>query len=95
MEFSPFSNFTDVVQTLMIWHLEEVVCFSNLKFVRVAKLRAQTYCTSGVNARPLHGDGDAVEEDDNQHNVVKHLVGDDLIAHVPKPDRKQREEEVS
>lgn len=67
----------------------------NLKFVCVAKRRAQTYCTAGVNARPLHGDGDAVEEDDNQHNVVKHLVADDLIAHVPKPDRKQREEEMS
>lgn len=52
------------------------------------KLRGRTYGTAGVDARPLHGDGDAVEEDDHQHNVVKHLVSDDLIAHKPKPERK-------
>lgn len=79
----------------IIWRSCVFLKLVNLKFVCVAKLRAQTYCTAGVNARPLHGDGDAVEEDDNQHNVVKHLVADDLIAHVPKPDRKQREEEMS
>jgi hypothetical protein len=38
-----------------------------------------------VYPRPLHGDGDAVEEDDDQNNVVKHLVGYDLIARHPKP----------
>lgn len=49
----------------------------------------QTHSTAGVDARPLHGDSDAVEEDDDQHNVVKHLVGDDLIADDPKPDTKK------
>lgn len=44
-----------------------------------------TYSTFGVDSRPLHGDGDAVEEDNNQHDVVKHLVGDDLIAQDPEP----------
>lgn len=53
---------------------------------------AATYCAAGVDARPLHGDGDAVEEDDDQHNVVKHLVVDDLVAHKPKPGREQKEE---
>lgn len=49
-----------------------------------------TYCAGGVNARPLHGDGDAVEKDNDQHNVVKQLVGDDLIAQAPKPDKEHR-----
>lgn len=44
-----------------------------------------THSAGRVDARPLHGDGDAVEEDDGQNDVVKHLVGDDLIAHDPKP----------
>lgn len=55
-----------------------------------ARLGAKTYCTARVDARPLHSDGDAIEEDDHQHNVVKQLVSDDLIAHEPKPGRKQR-----
>lgn len=38
-----------------------------------------------VYPRPLHGDGDAVEEDDDQNDVVKHLVGYYLIARHPKP----------
>lgn len=46
-----------------------------------------TYSTFGVDSRPLHGDGDAVEKDDDQHNVVKHLVGDDLIAQDPESDK--------
>lgn len=51
----------------------------------------ETHCAGGVNARPLHGNGDAVEEDNDQHNVVKQLVGDDLIAHGPKPNKEHRE----
>lgn len=39
-----------------------------------------THGASGFNPRPLHSNGDAVEEDDDKDNVVKHLVGDDLIA---------------
>lgn len=50
----------------------------------------QTHGAAGLDVRPLHGDGDAVEEDDDQHHVVKHLMCDDLIAHDPKP-AKQRE----
>lgn len=51
----------------------------------------ETHRAGGVNARPLHGDGDAVEEDNDQHNVVKQLVGDNLIADDPKPDKEHRE----
>lgn len=50
----------------------------------------ETHRAGGVNARPLHGDGDAVEEDNDQYNVVKQLVGDDLVAQGPKPDKECR-----
>lgn len=52
---------------------------------------SETHRAGGVNARPLHGDGDAVEEDNDQHNVVEQLVGDNLIAEDPKPDKEHRE----
>lgn len=39
------------------------------------------YSTGGVDVRPLHGNGDAVEEDYDEDHVVKHLVGDDLLTH--------------
>lgn len=51
----------------------------------------ETHRTGRVNARPLHGYGDTVEEDNDQHNVVKQLVGDDLIAQGPKPDEEHRQ----
>lgn len=50
-----------------------------------------THGTGGVDAGPLHGDGDAVEEDDDQHDVVKHLVGDDFVAQDPKPDKTYKQ----
>jgi len=37
---------------------------------------------------PFHGDGDAVEEDDHQDDVIKHLVCDDFIAHQTEPAKK-------
>lgn len=49
----------------------------------------ETHRAGGVNARPLHCDGDTVEEDNDQHNVVKQLMGDNLIAEYPKPDKEQ------
>ena len=50
-----------------------------------------THNAGGIDAWPLHGDGDAVEEDDKQHNMVEHLVSDDLIAHDSKPVEQHRE----
>lgn len=47
-----------------------------------------THRTAGEDVRPLHGDRDAVEEDDDQNNMVKHLVGDDLITQDPKPAKR-------
>ena len=50
----------------------------------------ETHSTGGVDVRPLHGYGDAVEEDDDQYDMVKHLVGDDFIAHDPKPEKNKQ-----
>lgn len=47
-----------------------------------------THSTGRFNARPLHGDGDAVEKYNDQHNMIKHLVGYDLVAQDPKPVEK-------
>ena len=44
-----------------------------------------THRTARVDARPFHGDSDAVQEDDDQDYVVKHLVGDDLVTDNPEP----------
>ena len=44
-----------------------------------------THRTASVDARPLHGDGDAVQEDDDQDYVVKHLVGDDPVTDNTEP----------
>lgn len=79
MYLSIDSNFTERTVTWCVANSERVLL--NMFF--------QTHSTAGVDARPLHGDSDAVEEDDDQHNVVKHLVGDDLIADDPKPDTKK------
>lgn len=46
-----------------------------------------THSTGGVDSGPLHGDGDAVEKDDDQNHMVKHLVSNDLIACYTKPAR--------
>lgn len=50
----------------------------------------ETYSAGGVDAGPLHGDSDAVEEYDDQHDMVKHFVGDDLIAQDPKPEKREK-----
>lgn len=89
-------NLNDVVETSVMDRKYWNLFFQNYNMAPkknlrcAAKVRAKTYCTAGVDARPLHGDGDAIEEDDHQHNVVKHLVSDDLIAHEPEPGGKQR-----
>lgn len=51
----------------------------------------ETHSAGGVDTGTLHGNSDAVEENDDQHNMVKHLMGDDLIAQDPKPDKKQKQ----
>lgn len=38
-----------------------------------------------VNLGALHGNGDAVEENDNEDHMVKHLVRDDPVTQEAKP----------
>ena len=44
-----------------------------------------THSAVGVNFGALHGDGDTVEEDDDEDHVVKHLVGDDPVTQETEP----------
>lgn len=44
-----------------------------------------THSAVGVNFGALHGNGDTVEEDDDQDHVVKHLVGDDPVTQEAEP----------
>lgn len=43
---------------------------------------------SVFNLRSLQGNGDAVQEDEGQHNIVKELVSNDGLAEEAKPARK-------
>lgn len=48
----------------------------------------QHYCTHstvGVDLGALHGNGDAIEEDDYENHMVKHLVGDDPVTQETEP----------
>lgn len=50
---------------------------------------AATHGAASLNLRPLQGDGDAVEEDEGQDDVVKELVGDDSLTQDPEPRQGQ------
>lgn len=39
----------------------------------------------------LERDGDAVEEDEDQHDVIKHLMSDDLLTTHTEPAHRDRE----
>lgn len=43
---------------------------------------------SVFNLRSLQGNGDAVQEDEGQHNIVKELVSNDGLAEEAKPARE-------
>lgn len=49
-----------------------------------------THSTVRVNLGALHGDGDAVEENDDEDHVVKHLVCDDSVTQEAEPAPGQR-----
>lgn len=42
---------------------------------------------------PFHGDGDAVEENDHQDDMIKHPVCDDFVAHQSESAKKERMKE--
>lgn len=45
-----------------------------------------------VNFGALHGDGDAVKENDDEDHVVEHLVRDDPVTQEAEPAPGQRPE---
>lgn len=49
-----------------------------------------THSTVRVDLGALHGDGDAVEENDDEDHVVEHLVRDDPVTQEAKPAPGQR-----
>lgn len=51
---------------------------------------SHTHSTVGLNFWPFHGNGNAVQENDDQDDVIKHLVSDDFIAHQTESVQKKR-----
>lgn len=49
-----------------------------------------THRAVGIDVRALQCNGDAVEEDENQNHVIKHLVCDDFLAVGPEAESKAR-----
>ena len=50
-----------------------------------------THSAVGVDLGALHGDGDTVQEDDDEDHVVEHLVGDDSVTQEAEPAPRQRQ----
>ena len=50
-----------------------------------------THGAAGLNLGPFQGDGDAVEEDEGQDDIVEELVGDDGLTQDPEPGRGGQE----
>lgn len=48
-------------------------------------VRREPHGAAGVDVGPLQGDGDAVEEDEGQDDIVKELVGNDGLTQDPEP----------
>ena len=44
-----------------------------------------THGAASLNLGPLQGDGDAVEEDEGQDDIVEELVGNDGLTQDPEP----------
>jgi len=66
------------------WGLSHTCCLHK----EHGKHYTQTHSAVRLDFGPFHGDGDAVEEDDHQDDVIKHLVCDDFIAHQTEPAKK-------
>jgi len=48
----------------------------------------------GLDVGSLQSDCDAVEEDEEQHNMIKHLMSDDFLTAHPEPAENERERVV-
>lgn len=55
------------------------------------RLTLETHSTVGLDFGPFHGDGNAVQENYHQDDMIKHLVCDDFIAHQTKSAKKEGE----
>lgn len=44
-----------------------------------------THGAASLDLGPLQGDGDAVEKDESQDDIVEELVGDDGLTQDPEP----------
>lgn len=44
-----------------------------------------THSAASLDLRPLQGDGDAVEKNECQDDIIKELVGDDGLTQDPEP----------
>ena len=47
--------------------------------------RREPHSAARVDVGPLQGDGDAVEEDEGQDDIVKELMGNDGLTQDPEP----------
>lgn len=56
--------------------------------------KQRSYQAALQNPGPLQSHCDAVEEDEDQHDVVEQLMGDDGLAEQPEPGTRGREGEV-
>ena len=52
-------------------------------------VRREPHSAAGVDVGPLQGDGDAVEEDEDEDDMIEHLVSNDLLAGDAEPGSRE------
>ena len=55
------------------------------------RLTLETHSTVRLDLGSFHGNGDAVQENDHQDDMIEHLVRDDFIAHQTESAEKKEE----
>lgn len=58
-------------------------------------LTSETHGTVRLDFGSFHGDGNAVQENDHQNDMIKHLVCDDFIAHQSESAKKERKKKTT
>lgn len=53
-------------------------------------LTSETHSTVRLNFGSFHGNGNAIQENDHQDDMIKHLVCDDFIAHQTESAKKKK-----
>lgn len=54
-------------------------------------IKSAAHRAVGLNVRSLQSNCDAVEEDEEQHNMIKHLMSDDLLTAHAEAEENRRE----